>query len=105
LIYLNKEWKPEWGGEFEIWSTDMKEKVESFTSVFNRMVCFYTRSDTWHDNPETVNHPNGEPRMSLALYYYTATWSELHKSHTTLIKPRPGTIDKPDRQVARHELL
>jgi len=105
LIYLNKDWKPEWGGEFEIWSTDMTEKVKSFTPVFNRMVCFNTRSDTWHGNPEPVNNPNGEPRMSLALYYYTATWSETRKGHTTLFKPRPGTIDKADRQVARHEFL
>ena len=105
LIYLNKDWKPEWGGEFEIWNPDMTEKVKSFTPVFNRMVCFNTRSDTWHGNPEPVNHPDGEPRMSLALYYYTATWSELRKSHTTLFKPRPGTIDKVDRQVARHSFL
>ena len=105
LIYLNRDWKPEWGGEFEIWSTDMTKKVQAFTPVFNRMVCFNTRSDTWHGNPEPVNHPNGEPRMSLALYYYTATWSELRKSHTTLFKPRPGTIDKPDRQIARHQAL
>jgi len=105
LIYLNKDWKPEWGGEFEIWNTDMTEKVKSFTPIFNRMVCFNTRSDTWHGNPEPVNNPNGDPRISLALYYYTATWSELRKGHTTLFKPRPGTKDRPDRQVARHQVL
>ena len=105
LIYLNKDWKPEWGGEFEIWNTDMTEKVKSFTPIFNRMVCFNTRSDTWHGNPEPVNNPNGDPRMSLALYYYTATWSDLRKGHTTLFKPRPGTKDKPDRQIARHQFL
>lgn len=105
LIYLNRDWKPEWGGEFEVWSTDMAEKVKSFTPIFNRMVCFNTRSDTWHGNPEPVNNPNGEPRMSLALYYYTATWSELRKSHSTLFKPRPGTTDKPDRQIVRHNFL
>lgn len=43
--------------------------------------------------------------MSLAIYYYTATWDETRKSHTTLFKPRPGTVDQADRQVARHELL
>ncbi len=105
LIYLNRNWIPEWGGEFEIWNEDMTTKVKSFTPVFNRMVCFNTRSDTWHGNPEPVNHPDGEPRMSLALYYYTATWDDTRKSHTTLFKPRPGTVDKPDRQVARHESL
>jgi hypothetical protein len=52
-----------------------------------------------------VNHPDGEPRMSIALYYYTATWDSTRKSHTTLFKPRPGTKDQRDRQVARRELL
>ncbi len=105
LIYLNKDWKAEWGGEFEIWNTEMTEKVASFVPIFNRMCCFSTGSDTWHGNPEPVNHPDGEPRMSIALYYYTATWDETRKSHTTLFKPRPGTEDKADRIIARREFL
>jgi hypothetical protein len=105
LIYLNKDWRPEYGGEFEIWNEDMTQKVKSFNPIFNRMVCFNTRSDTWHGNPEPVNHPNGEPRMSLALYYYTATWDATRKSHTTLFKPRPGTVDRKDWKVARHDFL
>lgn len=105
LIYLNKDWKKEYGGSFEIWNTDMTEQVESYVPVFNRMCCFNTGSDTWHGNPETVNHPDGEPRMSLALYYYTATWDQTRKSHTTLFKPRPGTHDQVDRKVRRADML
>ncbi|MCJ7873091.1 2OG-Fe(II) oxygenase [Phaeobacter sp. J2-8] len=105
LIYLNKDWKPEYGGSFEIWNDGMTEKVESFTPVYNRMCCFNTGSDTWHGNPEPVNHPNGEPRMSLALYYYTATWDHTKRSHTTLFRPRPGTTDQVDREVKRLETL
>ncbi|MFV2051376.1 2OG-Fe(II) oxygenase [Aliiroseovarius sp. YM-037] len=105
LIYLNKDWKSEWGGEFEIWNKDMTQKVNSFVPIFNRMVCFNTGSDTWHGNPEPVNHPDGEPRLSIALYYFTATWDASRKSHTTLFKPRPGTADKEDRQVARREFV
>jgi len=100
LIYLNKDWKEEWGGSFEIWDNEMKHKVKSFVPLFNRMVCFSTGSDTWHGNPEPVNSPTGEPRMSIALYYYTATWGPQRKEHTTLFRPRPGTKDKHDRQVA-----
>jgi hypothetical protein len=105
LIYLNKDWKKEYGGSFEIWNTDMTEQVASFVPEFNRMCCFNTGSDTWHGNPETVNHPEGEPRMSLALYYYTATWDHTRKAHTTLFKPRPGTVDQVDRQTRRTERL
>jgi Rps23 Pro-64 3,4-dihydroxylase Tpa1-like proline 4-hydroxylase len=105
LIYLNDGWKEEWGGSFEIWDKKMSKKEASFVPVFNRMVCFSTGSDTFHGNPEPVSHPDGEPRLSIALYYYTATWSADRRSHTTLFKPRPGTADKTDWEVRRRALL
>ncbi|MCB1365020.1 MAG: 2OG-Fe(II) oxygenase [Rhodobacteraceae bacterium] len=105
LIYLNRDWKAEYGGAFEVWNEDMTRKVDSFVPLFNRMCIFSTSSNSWHGNPEPVNHPEGEPRMSLALYYYTATWDSTRKSHTTLFKPRPGSADRPDRKIARHEML
>lgn len=105
LIYLNKDWKKEYGGSFEIWNDDMSERVESFEPIFNRMCCFNTGSRSWHGNPETVNHPDGKPRQSIALYYYTATWSDARKPHTTHFQPRPNTNDKKDWQVARQEFV
>lgn len=105
LIYLNKDWKQDYGGSFEIWNNDMTAMVESFVPQFNRMVCFNTGSSTWHGNPTPVNHPEGKPRMSIALYYYTATWDGTKRSHTTLFKPRPGSADRPDRETRRFELL
>lgn len=105
LIYLNPNWKEEWGGSFEVWSNDMTEKVASFVPLFNRMCCFNTGSTTWHGNPEPVKHPEGYPRMSIALYYYTATWGPHRKAHTTIFKPRPGTVDKEDKISARHRVL
>lgn len=105
LIYLNKDWKKEYGGSFEIWNDNMSECVESFEPIFNRMCCFNTGSRSWHGNPEPVNHPNGKPRQSIALYYYTATWSESRKPHTTHFQPRPNSEDKPDRRIARQEFV
>lgn len=105
LIYLNDEWREDWGGSFEIWENDMSAKVKSFVPLFNRMCCFSTGSNTFHGNPEKVNHPNGEPRQSIALYYYTATWDPSRKSHTTIFKPRPGTADQEDRKTRRQEFL
>lgn len=93
LIYLNPPWKEEWGGSFEVWDKPMQKKMASFAPTENRMVCFSTGSDTWHGNPEPVNHPDGLPRQSIALYYYTATWDDSRIEHTTLFKPRPGSND------------
>lgn len=105
LIYLNKDWNKEFGGSFEIWNDDMSECVESFEPIFNRMCCFNTGSRSWHGNPEPVNHPDGKPRQSIALYYYTATWSDTHKPHTTHFQARPNTTDKPDWKVTRQEFV
>lgn len=93
LIYLNPPWKEEWGGSFEVWDKPMQNKVASFAPTENRMCCFSTGSDTWHGNPEPVNHPDGLPRLSIALYYYTATWDDSRLEHSTIFKPRPGSSD------------
>ncbi len=105
LIYLNKDWQEEWGGSFEIWDNEMTKKMSSFVPTYNRMVCFSTGSNTFHGNPQPVNHPNGEPRQSIALYYYTATWDDSRKAHTTIFKPRPGTGDQTDKLIARRAMV
>lgn len=93
LIYLNPGWKEEYGGSFEVWTDDMSEKVAGFAPVMNRMCCFSTGSNTMHGNPEPVNHPEDDPRLSIALYYYTATWEEGRVEQSTVFKRRPGTTD------------
>jgi Rps23 Pro-64 3,4-dihydroxylase Tpa1-like proline 4-hydroxylase len=105
LIYLNDDWREEWGGCFEIWDKQMTRQVKKFAPTFNRMVTFSTGSDTFHGNPEPVNHPNGEPRLSIALYYYTATWDPSRKAHSTLFAPRPGSVDEVDRRTRRRAAL
>ena len=105
LIYLNPEWKEEYGGSFEVWDDDMTEKMASFVPTENRMVCFSTGSNTWHGNPEPVNHPDGIPRQSIALYYYTATWDDTREEHTTLFKSRPGSRDVSGASDRRRRMV
>lgn len=105
LIYLNPPWKEEWGGSFEVWDNDMKHKMASFTPTENRMVCFSTSSTSWHGNPEPVNHPDGLPRLSMALYYYTATWDDTRPEHSTLFRPRPGTEDASIAAFKRRQFV
>lgn len=93
LIYLNPDWKEEYGGSFEVWENDMSAKVASFAPVMNRMCAFSTGDDTMHGNPEPVNHPDNLPRLSIALYYYTATWEDGRLGQSTVFKQRPGSND------------
>jgi hypothetical protein len=79
--------------------------VRKLAPEFNRCVIFNTTSESWHGNPEPVNHPAGVTRKSIALYYYTSTWSDVKRDHTTQFKVRPGSEDKRDWRVARNELI
>lgn len=99
LIYLNRNWQEEYGGQIELWSEDMSQQVQARTPVFNRCVIFNTTSRSMHGNPQIVRHPLGESRKSIALYYYTSTWSNTKRAHTTQFQVRPGTRDKTDWSV------
>jgi hypothetical protein len=105
LIYLNKDWKDDYGGQLELWDTAMTGCRVSVVPEANRCVIFNTRSDTYHGNPNPIAHPGGITRKSIALYYYTATWTGESRSHITQFKARPKSEDKFDWAVKRLELM
>ena len=105
LIYLNKDWKEEYGGCLELWDTAMTRACERVVPLFNRCVVFNTSSGSFHGNPEPVKHPAKEPRRSIALYYYTATWEGSRREHSTQFKARPNSPDPFDFSVRAHEIV
>lgn len=105
LIYLNHDWKEEYGGQLELWTTDMSRRVQSYLPLANRCVMFTTTQASMHGNPQPIAHPEGVTRKSIALYYYTATWDPTKASKTTQFRPRPGTGDEVDWRVKSDEIL
>jgi Rps23 Pro-64 3,4-dihydroxylase Tpa1-like proline 4-hydroxylase len=105
LIYLNRDWKDEYGSQLELWDVNMTQCVKSYVPLFNRCVIFNTTSLSNHGNPQPVQHPQAVPRRSIALYYYTATWDRTKRTHTTQFRVRPESGDQPDREVRNRELL
>ncbi|MBL4602518.1 MAG: 2OG-Fe(II) oxygenase [Emcibacteraceae bacterium] len=104
LIYLNKNWSDEYGGQIELWDEDMENCIVSQTPEFNRCVIFNTTSNSYHGNPQPINHPDNVPRRSIALYYYTATWDSSSRKHTTQFKARPKSEDVVDWNIKLQEL-
>jgi Rps23 Pro-64 3,4-dihydroxylase Tpa1-like proline 4-hydroxylase len=92
LVYLNKDWQPEYGGNLELWDTAMAGKVAEYAPVFNRCVIFNTTDKSFHGNPVPVSCPPDRSRRSMAFYYYTngRPADEVSGSHGTLFKNRPG---------------
>ena len=103
LIYLNKDWKDEYGGQLELLDTAMTKRHHSIVPVFNRCVIFNTTSKSMHGNPQPVSHPGNVSRKSVALYYYTATWDGSKRSHTTQFKVRPNSGDEQDWTIRLRE--
>lgn len=92
LIYLNRNWKDEYGGAFELWNRDMSSCEAKIMPLFNRCVIFSTTSTSFHGHPEPLTCPEGETRKSMALYYYTRDRpaEERNAAHNTLFQARPG---------------
>jgi Rps23 Pro-64 3,4-dihydroxylase Tpa1-like proline 4-hydroxylase len=88
LLYLNEQWQPEYGGDLELWSTDMKRCEQKVAPAGNRAVIFTTNADSFHGHPEPMRCPPELARKSLALYYFTQEDRPLVRS--TEYRARPG---------------
>jgi hypothetical protein len=86
LVYLNRGWREEWGGELELWDRDLTRCVKRVAPVFNRTVVFSTSDTSFHGHPGPVRCPDGESRKSLALYYFSNGRPEAERSpwHSTI---------------------
>jgi 2OG-Fe(II) oxygenase superfamily len=95
LIYLNKDWQPEWGGNIELWDKDVKVCHHSLSPIFNRCVVFTTNETSYH-GVTAVKCPEGRSRRSFAAYYYTkeapAGWDG--SVHSTNFRARPNEVVK-----------
>jgi len=105
LIYLNRDWRTEYGGLLELWDETMSKCEVAVVPLANKCVIFNTTTASNHGNPQPVNHPGRVTRKSIALYYYTATWSDDKRAQTTQFKTRPNSPDKFDWAVWRKELV
>ncbi|BDD03813.1 2OG-Fe(II) oxygenase [Aureibacter tunicatorum] len=88
LVYFNKDWKPEYKGDLELWTRDMKVCSKSVSPIFNRCVVFNTDEDSYHGLPEPIMCPEDDSRKSIALYYFTEE-KEQPKKQTTKYRARP----------------
>lgn len=103
LIYLNKDWKPEYGGNLELWDKSMTKKVVEVAPIFNRCVIFNTDADSFHGHPDPLTTPDDITRKSIALYYYKAEPIEnlTGESRHTLYVARPQDDEKTRAEVLK----
>ena len=90
LLYLNPEWPAEWGGELELWDSDMAACQQTVKPAGNRMLVFTTAHDTYHGHPDPLTCPPGVARKSLALYYFTQDDRAVRRATAYQARPHEG---------------
>jgi len=110
LLYLNRDWKEEWGGYLELWDTTMSHAVVKIAPAFNRLVVFATTDFSFHGHPNPLQTPLGVHRRSLALYYYSNgrpddEISNRGRTEGTDWRARPGDTMRVNLRKAAKEFV
>lgn len=94
LLYLNEEWRDEWGGKLELWDADMTACQDKVTPAGNRMLVFTTSFDSFHGHPDALTCPDDVARRSMALYYFTEEEKAVRRSTNYQARPSESTAKK-----------
>lgn len=89
LLYLNDDWRDEWGGHLELWDDSLRNGGKCITKVkpdFNTLVIFGTKKASWHGHPHPLQCPPNRARQSFAAYYYSNTPSDDLDVHSTIFE-------------------
>jgi Rps23 Pro-64 3,4-dihydroxylase Tpa1-like proline 4-hydroxylase len=70
-IYLNRDWRSEYGGQLELWDEEMKSCVKKIEPDFNTIALFSTTDYSYHGVPNPLNCPPSKNRKAISLFYYT----------------------------------
>ena len=88
LLYLNKDWKTQYGGQLKL--QDLRSGEATAIDIpFNRLVIQLTGKHTLHGYGKT-NFPEGSYRTSIAGYAYTIHKHRIEKPRTTDWHPGDG---------------
>jgi 2OG-Fe(II) oxygenase superfamily len=96
IVYMNKQWKTEWGGAIEVHSNPWDHQgnqIRAFDPLFNRCVMFETNEYSWHGFPriELPAEQRHLTRKSISIYLYTKDRpaQEIAPMHGTFYVQRP----------------
>ena len=98
LIYLNKNWKKNYGGNLELWNKYMNKCEKKILPKFNTMVIFSTNDFTNHGHPNPLRCPKNRSRKSIATYYFSKgrpkkEITKIIKKNRTEFKNRVGILN------------
>lgn len=97
IVYLTRDWNPQWNGGLELWSHNEetkrpKDKIKSIDNIFNRCIIFDTTQNSWHGLPKKIECPAGIVRKSIAGYYLIPAEEYIDTRSRALFAPREDQI-------------
>ena len=113
IVYLNPEWRQEWGGALELHSDPWhpsEDRVSAILPSFNRAVIFETSEVSWHGFSE-IHLPSNRAdlsRKSFAIYLYTLERppETIAPSHATIYVPDALPSDwQAGRTLTTHDIV
>jgi hypothetical protein len=89
IIYLNKSWIPEYGGQLELWNSDASRCAVSIDPLFNKTVIFEVSNPNYHGVPAPLACPADRTRQSFIVYYHTVgiDGKQNVRPHTSIFAP------------------
>jgi len=100
ILYLNENWKSEYGGNLELYESrpmyggTLNKAVVSVEPIFNRLVIFTMDAEkpAWHGNPYPIKAPEGVSRRSIAANYFTIPQKTAVDQRTTFSTERKSIL-------------
>jgi Rps23 Pro-64 3,4-dihydroxylase Tpa1-like proline 4-hydroxylase len=71
IVYLNKNWREEYGGHLEFWNQDMTQCEKRILPEFNSCTIYATTDFSFHGSPNPLKCPPDRAKKAFVFYYFT----------------------------------
>jgi hypothetical protein len=89
IVYLNKNWKEEYGGALQLWDETMST-CQQVMPTFNTAILFRTSDVSYHGLPKPITCPVHMARQSCAIYYVSEPRPNVTQRYKASFVPLPG---------------
>ena len=72
IVYLNSDWKEEYGGSLQFKDFDNNKVVQSVPPLYNRAILWRYHKKGFHGYPDPIQCPVGMSRNTFRLFYYVS---------------------------------
>lgn len=84
ILYVSREWQPEWEGNLEFWSFDRSKLLHKVTPKPNRLLIWNYDERFVHGHTAPILCPEDASRDGLRLFYFASNSTPLNNPHRSL---------------------